>query len=269
MTKYIRAGSGLGDSLYLRPIAEHLDLRAGPVVALSNYPDVFLGSGVRVEPFRRDRVDIVAHYTGGKTNPDTTQFEDMCRCAGIETDVSLAFDWSIRNFDLINRVRLLAGGRPVVLVHGGCEPMNRHDDFAIDLLPAQTAFATLLRGAGDAFRVGIGHDQAIYDLPLDLNLNRQTSIADVLDLARNCDAIVAQCSFAIPLAEVFDKPLLAVWSAQQPTSRTPYIRSITPSKILHKKIISTYVMDDNLEFNLYEAGYRFVAQLSTATICAS
>ena len=240
--KRIRGGRGLGDSIYLRPIAEHF-IRAGwRVVVMSDYADVFLGSGAGVEPFGRRDINVHAHYTLGKSNPMTNQWQDVCASAGVK-GVPLSFAWSGRNTALIAGVKSEAAGRPIVLVHGGREPMERADKFGAELLPRREAFDAVLAEMRDCFTVQIGKAEQLYPLATNVNLNGGTTVSDLLDLACVCDGVVAQCSFAIPLAEVFDKPLLVVWAAAGLASRQPYIRTIAPFKVLSKPR-DQYLMDD-------------------------
>ena len=257
----IRGGSGLGDSLYLRPICEHL-ARDGPVTVMSNFPDVFIGSGVAVEPFRRDRVDRIAHYVGGKHNLTTTLWQDMCAHAGVE--VALRFDWALKNRRLIRRIEEGAAGRPVLLVHGGREPMGRRDKFGIELLPFEHAFAAVASALDDCYRVRVGRGDQLYPIPCDLDLTNQTSVADVLDIATASAGIVSMCGFPVPLAEALDKPALFVWSSRGLASAHIFINSVTPSKILSKPS-SRFVMDDRPVEELQEAARAFRAWLACAS----
>lgn len=255
----VRCGSGLGDSLYLRPLAEHLIARGEKVAVASNYPDVFIGTGATVEPFRRERVDLVAHYVNGKDNPQTTLWQDMLAFAKIAAPVPLRFNWEIKNRSLVKGIRKKAAGRPVVVVHGGREPMGRRDRFGIELMPTRDGFCTVLSALADCYTVRVGAGNEMYDLPSTLNMSNLTSISELLDIARDCDGIVAQCSFAIPMAEAFDKPLLAVWSARGLVSPTQFIRTVTPSKILSKPS-SSYVMDDAGTEEIRTAAYAWRAR---------
>lgn len=239
----IRSGRGLGDTIYLRPIVEHFVREGKNVVALCDYPEIISGTGAKVEPFVRNGCDVVAHYVNGKTNPETTQWHDMCAAAGV-APLDLSFDWKILNPALIERVQASAGGRPIVLVHGGREPYGRQDGFGRELIPRRDAFVSVLELLAGCYRVLIGKDFPIYPLDdfVDLNLSGNTSVYDLLDLGRSCNAVVAQCSFAVPLAEVFNKPLLAIWSEQGLKSKDNYISATTPKKIL-SKTTSRYIMD--------------------------
>lgn len=240
--KRIRSGSGLGDSLYMRPVVDYF-AHQGPAVALSDYPDIFIGSGAKVEPFRRYAYDVAAHYVAGKNNPKTNQWQDVCQTAGIE-EIAFRMGWSVRNGDLVSTLRRQAGSRPFVLVHGGREPMGRADGFAREMLPRREAMDATLSGLADYFLIGIGGGQQVhYPLKVDADLSGKTSVSDLLDLAFVCHGAVGQCSYLVPLAEIFDKPLLIVWAGAGLSSASAYIKTIRPSKVFCKST-SSYVVDD-------------------------
>lgn len=236
----MRGGAGVGDSIYLRPIAEHFAASGMGVTVLSDYPDIFIGAaGVHVEPFTRQGVTVLAHYATRRESA-FTQFEDMCRAAQIEP-VPLRFDWPVRNATLTAEAARRARGRPIVIVHGGREPFGRTDGLGLRMVPDRGAFDAALAALRGCFTVGIGKADRIYDIPVEWDLHGQTTVSDLLDLGHAADGVLAQCSFAVPLAEVFDKPLLTVWSAAG-IAAPGIIGQVTPQKILHKAT-STYVMD--------------------------
>ena len=256
----IRGGRGLGDSLYLRPIVDHLVCRGKRVVALSDYPDVFADSGAAVEPFSRTGVTVLAHYTAGKANPQTTQWQDILASARIDGALPLRFVRAVKNTALVADLKAQAGNRPIIVVHGGRVPMGRSDGFGMELLPRKETFDCVLAALSDCFLVRIGKAPLLYPLNVDVDLNGSTSISDLLDIAVSADCFVAQCSFAAPLAEVFGKPLLAIWSASGLKSKTQFIAQITPRKILTNKT-SSHVVDDWPTEKITECIHAFRAVL--------
>jgi len=258
----IRGGSGLGDALYLRPICEFLAGNGHQVTVCTNFPDVFIGSSVTVEPFRRDRVDMVAHYVGGKNNPATTLWQDMCAHAGVSTP--LRFEWRPRNRRLIRQIEQDAAGRPILLVHGGREPMGRRDKFGIELLPFEGAFNATIAAVEDCYKVRIGRGDQLYPVTCDVDLTNQTSVADVLDIAAVSAGVVSMCGFPVPLAEALDKPALFVWSSRGILSAHQFIRTVTPAKIL-SKASSSFVVDDWPVELLQETARQFRAGLACAS----
>lgn len=228
----IRGGRGLGDSIYLRPVVDYFMQQGCRMRVLTDYPEVFAGSGASTQAFLRVRTQVIAHYVSGKEKAGSTQWEDVCSSARIPTSTPLRMKWNVRNPALVDDIASQAGGRPIVLVHGGRMPMDRADGFGLELLPERETFDEILARLDDCFLVQIGKARSIYDLVSHLNLNDKTTVFDLLDLAATCDAVVAQCSFAVPLAEVFDKPLLAVWGSKALDSRSAFIRATTPEKVL-------------------------------------
>lgn len=240
----IRGGAGLGDAIYVRVIAEHFVKQGNsPVIVCSDYPGAFEGSGAITLPFDRFNIDVLAHYTVGKRDASTNQWQDICRSAGI-AEIPLRFSWKPKNNQLLDRIRAEAGSRPIVLVHGGRVPMARTDGFGKELLPKREAFELVLAQLKNCFTVRFGKGADLYPLEVGVDLNGATSVTDLFDLASICDGVVGQCSLAIPLAEAFDRPLLIVWAAHgMQYNMHPYIRQITPQKILSKPT-SKFVVDD-------------------------
>lgn len=242
----VRGGSGFGDSLYLRPVAEYL-MATNPqkqIIPLTNYPDIFMGSGLCIEPHRKTMYDVLAHYTTGRPNTSTNQWQDILYTAKVPPDLPLKFYWNIQNENIVRHVRKAAHGKPIILLNGGRPPMGRTDGYSDEMLPFQEAFLKVLRNMMDCFFVKVGKGPELYELPYNIDLSNNTTPGDVLDLAKSSDLLVGQCSFMVPLAEVFDKPFLGVWARAGLNSRNDFIRQCTPSKILAKPATSLWVVDD-------------------------
>ena len=234
--KSIRCGRGFGDSLYLQSVVRHLLSQGAPGMRVaSDWPDVFqpLGRRVEVMPFTR-RVDICAHYVTRKGIETTTQFQDCCIRAGIEAPAELKLDWQVKNAGLAGKV--MESGRPVMVVQLPRSPMGRTDGFGKTLLPDGRAIQALIdESRGSHFVVQIGAGQPLFKLRgLDLDLANKTSVAETIDVVSVADRCLGYPSFLVPLAESLDKPALFVWSARGLRDGQPFIRSITPTKLLHK-----------------------------------
>lgn len=257
----LRGGSGLGDALYLRPIVEHLDRQGKPVTVCSDYPDVFTGTNATTAAFSRQNINMLAHYAtaSGKNSRNTNQWQDICNSAKVACD--LRFTWETVNQKWVDQVRRRADGRPVVLVIGGREPMARNDGYGRVLLPLKRAFDVALEEMQDCFTIRIGQPPTLYELDCRWDLTDRTSVPDLIDLAKECDAVVGQCSFAVPLAEGFDKPLLAVWAAAGMLCNVAYLKTITPQKILSKPS-SKWVVDTDTELSIRDVARSFRKDLA-------
>lgn len=239
----VRGGSGLGDSIYLRPIVEHLKKQDKTIQVLTNYPEVFRGLKIYTDKFRKHPVDICAHYSPSKSREDTNQWQDSRIAAGIVDDIPLTFSWPIKNQAIIDDVKARAHGKKIVLLHGGRVPMGRVDSFGREILPEKKAFDIVLGQFQDCFIVKVGRrNDVLYPLDAHYDLSGRTSVAELFDLFSACDMVIGQCSFIIPLAEGLDKPLLCVWSQKGLVSNTRFVKTITPQKIF-SKLSSKFVID--------------------------
>lgn len=254
--KIVRGNSGIGDSLYVRAVVEYF-LRDGErVTVCANHAEIFYGLDCKIEAHRRDRVTTHAVYTTRKSRTDSNQWQDVCIQAGIPADTPLCFTWQCRNPALIQELRAKANGRPLILVHGGRTPMGRKDGFGKELLPNKAAFDAVLSALGDCYTVRVGKGADAYPLPVSIDLNGATSVSELMDLGQACDAVVGQCSFAIPLAEGFDKPAIFVWAAAGFKAQHAYIRQIRPEKVLSSER-SAFVLDSWSREQIIEEVHAF------------
>lgn len=258
--KSIRCGRGLGDSLYLQGVVRHMLANGGLRMRVkSDYPDVFrpLGQRVEVVPFDRKNIDIVAHYSLRKNIDGTTQWQDCCIQAGIREPAELRLDWQIVNERLADSI--CASGKPVLVVQLPRTPMGRTDGFGANLLPDCRAIQLLIDGAKDSHTiVQIGAGEPLYRFKgIDIDLANRTSVSEMLDVAAVADRFLGYVSFIVPLAESFHKPGLFVWSARGLRDGHPYIRRITPAKVLHRPT-SRHVLDTAAPDELREALHAFL-----------
>lgn len=251
--KSIRGGMGLGDALYLQSLVGHLlELRPRETFEVcSKWPEVFapLGPRVTVSPFRRDRIDILGHYSKRK-GQRTRQWQDICLEAGAPSDLELRLTWRRTDEDhLVSRVEDQAAGRPIVLVQLPRAPMGRTDGFGHEILPDCRKIQRQLEALeGRAFLVLVGSGFPLFRFRgIDLDLTEKTSVSQLLDLGQACSGLVGYCSFFVPLAEGFAKPALFAWSARGLRAPVVYVRTIRPEKILERESSQWFVDEHPLE----------------------
>lgn len=262
----IRGGRGLGDSLYVQSIARHLIEKGNTVEACSDYPDVFraLGGKCIVSPFRRDRIDRLAHYSARRQRTESDQFQDCCIQAALPTSIELRLDWQ-------KACQLLDIGvhdRPVVVVQLPRSPMDRHDGYGDELLPDCRIIQRIINRIGSrAFFVQVGKGASRFRFTgIDRDLANQTSVAGLIDIVHASDGCLGHCSFLIPLAESLGKPSLLIWSRRGLRSRNQIIRQLTPKKVIHKPDLLRHVIDDCSEQELNRAADAFLEQIGSAAL---
>lgn len=264
MLKKIRGGSGLGDALYVQAVARHIVMTRGERLQVCcNWPDVFkpLGDRVEIAPFSRQGIAYLAHYSQRKTLTETNQFQDCCNAAGISEPVDFRLDWMLEDTALAARLR--APGKPIVVVQMPRAPMGRTDGFGAELLPDCRKIQRAIDLIGDrATKVLIGAGQNLFEFAgIDIDLSNRTTVSQMLDVASVASGFLGYVSYLVPMAESFSRPGLFVWSRRGLNSGTPYVKSITPEKILHRES-SRAVIDDCTEQELAAAVEEFMQCVS-------
>lgn len=254
--KRIRAGGGLGDSLYLQSIVRHLANKGEMLEVCSNWPDVFkpLQGKITIAEFSRQDIQINAHYTMRK-NLKTKQFEDCCITAGLEpSKVEMKLDWKTESNSFVKTIEDVDKPNLAVLIYR--DPMGRADKFGHELLPNKKVMNNIIGILKEKYNiVQIGSGKSLFDYNgIDLDFANKTTVSEMIDVVSKCDAVFGYCSFLVPLAESLGKRGLYVWAAKGLESQTTFINTITPEKILYKDN-SHYVVDSwdekRIEDNLY------------------
>lgn len=243
----IRGGSGLGDALYVQAVARHMVKQGHRVEACvhAKWSPVFrpLGEKVMVSPFRRERIDVLAHYSTRRRNRETDQFQDCCIRAGV-SGVELRLDWQESPSPLLEKLK--ACRRPIVLLQLPRLPMDRSDGYGDELLPEfsvlQRAIDQLKRCGALIVQVGAGEPLHRFE-GIDLDLANVTSVAELIDVASIADACLGYVSFMVPLSESLGKPALFVWSRRGLRSKNEIIAWLTPNKVLHGPLARAVVDD--------------------------
>lgn len=250
----VRGGSGFGDALYVQGVARYLVENGHQVEACSDWPDVFSQiKNVKVSPFRRDRIDRLAHYSTRRRERGTTQWEDVCVNARIPQNTPLVLDWAVKT-ELADTVYEKACGKRIALVQLPRAPFGRIDGYGMSLLPDCRAIQHAIDALDGYYKVQVGKGRSLHAFDgIDLDLANATSVAELLDLAAKADLFVGYVSYFVPLAESFGKQALFVWSADGLKSPLELIANITPSKILHRKDLCRFVLDSATPGQIGEA----------------
>ena len=253
---------GLGDALYVQAVARHIVRCGERLKVCTAWPDVFkpLGDSVTIAPFTRAGIGYLAHYSQRKTLTETNQFEDCCQAAGITEPVDFRLDWKLEDEALAALV--METGKPVILVQLPRAPMGRTDGFGAELLPDCRKIQRAIDLIGDrATIVQIGSGAALFEFrSIDIDMTNRTTVCQLLDLASIASGFLGYVSCAVPLAESFARPGLFVWSRRGLNSGTPYVKSITPKKILHRRT-SRAVIDDCADQELIGAVERLLLDI--------
>jgi len=237
----IRSGYGIGDNLYLHPIARAFAEKE-QIVVNTDYPDIFSGLNVKVRPFSR-QANIHAVYTTRKASSDS-QYVDMCKHAKLGKIPELKIDRPIRNQVTVDKLLSKADGRPICLLQAPRGAFGRNDGFGAELVPDYLVLAQAVKLLRERYYVvQVGAVNPTFSIPVDRDIVGQTTISDLLDVAQSAALFVGQCSNIIPLAEVFDKRVWVLFSERGFKSKNTFVSRVTPAKVFHKKHLCHHSVD--------------------------
>jgi hypothetical protein len=218
----IKSHSGLGDGIYLHPICKHL-AKKDKIILLSNYPDIYKDLNIEVKPHKTPglHVDMRLSYVGRKPIQETNQYQDLLISGGLP-DIPFEIEWKITN--------KLYKTKKVCLYPEEYKPLGREDGFGKELNIDWSIIDKLKEKYKDEIEfIKVG--QGI------------TTIIQLIDYAAQCDFSIAPVGHLLSLSEIFNKPILTIFSRRGLSSSNPFIFNITPKKVLCKNT-SKYIIDD-------------------------
>lgn len=242
----IKSASGLGDTIYIYPVARHLlDSGFKNITVMTNYPDVFQDLPVKTIKHTKDWATYKISYAGAKRKKETDQYQDVLIAAGIPISTPLEIPWEIRNNEIVEHVRKRAKGKKIALISTPYTIFGREDEwgkeYRIDYRKYDE-FLSLLRD--EYFIVSTGTKEPIYLLNnVDMSMVRKTSVSDLLDLVYDSDTCVYQVGHMLPICEALNKRSFCFFSAVGMSLDNQFLRTITPSKVIHKKDICRGIVD--------------------------
>lgn len=246
----LNSPKGFGDAIYLRAIVLHLLAHSVSVQVFTHWPQAFDGLPIKISPADGYTSADDLHHAMACLHcrvpwiMDLSHFDLICMQARIGERVELRMGWEVRNGELVDRVRIAAAGRPILLYQPRKKPKNPEQEL---LRPRRDAFNAMINDRSDAFRVKIGHPRFTDDdrrLTFDLDLYGKTTIHDLFDIATVSDGVLSEAPCFLPiLAQALDKPFTCMFARAGLASINKRTAGIAP-RMFHKKQLATTVYDD-------------------------
>jgi hypothetical protein len=126
------------------------------------------------------------------------------------------------------------------------KPFGREDNWGKEMTVDFTCMDRLITAKkDDYFFIQTCKDDPIYKLKhIDFNLSRKTTVSDLIDIASLSSVLIGQVGHCLPLAECLNKPALIFFSANGLKCGNKFLESITPEKVIHKKNMIKYIIDN-------------------------
>ena len=238
MTKFeIRGPSGLGDAIYVNPIAQAFSRMYDKVLVRTKYPEVFkYCKKVETVPFKKGGADKEFNY-GGKRREDqsTSQWQDLLITSGLSMNTPYVIEWRLTNRQLEKMINDNAENKKILIMSSPHVPFARLDKFGLELIPNWKKFIPLLEYAKDNgyFIIQAGKGKCLWDYGklIDIDLTNKTTVCDIMDLGIIGDVFLGQPGFIVPLAEGNGKNLYLIFSRRGLNCNTEFLKNITGKKV--------------------------------------
>jgi len=243
-SRIIRGASGLGDSIYLYPVAKYFLDHNYKVSVASKYPELFdtLDITVRKNYKDFDKINVKCNYCRRKKDLNTSQFEDTVILAEIREKIKLEIDFDRSKSNIIASSGIT---QPYVITSGL---------YSVDIPPYvkpacnYTFFNSFIQKIRHNYKVVvIGDVSNVAPDPVDYDLRGKTNIYDLLSLVDQSSFVFSQCGFLLPMGEALNKVVFSVLPHEIRTSSNWFVKSITPKKVCTKET-SYCSYDDAPEF---------------------
>jgi len=254
----IRGASGLGDAIYVYPVAKYYRDLGNQVIVRTKFPDVYKDLDVQtVKFFKIPKADITASYSNRKSQK-TNQYQDVILNCKMPIDTPFLIDWKVDDEALVAKIKKMAKGRKILVISMPHQPFDRPDRYGDALRPnfenLQIAIDYLKQK--NWFVIQIGKGGCFQNLSnIDLKKQNLTSVKGLMDICSIADGFAGQVGFIVPIAEAFNKPLFALFSKAGLRSSDKFIPAITGEKILSRDS-SVYAIDSEPKERIHKVMSR-------------
>jgi len=218
--KIIKGASGFGDALYLRVIVEWLLLnKPNSYTVLTNYPEVYKDLPIETDILHSQKynsIDYYCHYLHGKTL-HTTQWEDMLNRAKLP--------YFPLTSQLENRKQYNSNDHEQIVLIAPYNSMNG----AKGTKPMIPRFKEIIDYVSQ-------YNNVIF-------INKKYKFLDLIKLFNQSSLIIGQVGWCVPLAEMLNIPLHAIFTKRALNSEYKFISQITPEKLLTKHTSKAIIME--------------------------
>ncbi len=253
----IKGASGLGDSIYLVPIAKHYSTDYDQINIMTNYPMLFEHLP-KVKCYKHEKLNYIRipggqipinqrfTYGARKYTPGTSQYTDYLMFGNVDTNIPLEMDWAVRSTELIGNIKKNAMGDKICILSAPYVPFGRVDEWgAILRIKPDIMQAIVDKYKNDIYFVQVGNEFALHRIKgVQLDLISKTSVADLLDLVSICDIGLSQIGNLLPLCECLNKKNFLIFSQDAMQSENRFCAAITPDKTVHYKDLNLSVIDN-------------------------
>lgn len=245
MTVRLRGGGGVGDSIYVYPIANYFSKKNIDVEVLTDFP-MFYRNIKNCKTRSRNIIPpgtVNCRYGERYPIQTTNIWEDTLITSGLQDkniDLKINYDRTKYKFDFET-------DKKIVLIKSPTYSMKRQKPETERIIPNPKYFQTIINEFKDQcyfIKCGLVNGYKTTLNNFDLDLSGYNDLIKILALVDISDIVLCQSSFFVSMAEGLDGKLMIGFNRQGMDTKYKFFHYITPKKVICKKNTTNYFIDD-------------------------
>lgn len=245
----IKGNGGLGDAFYLHPILKYKLKHGNKIILLNDFPELFEDLDLKIIPAASNIPANTIYYRYSycqyKNNSSTNQYEDLLKSANINEYVDFEFPWTVKNDIFTDNIKKMANGRKIFLIAVPYKPFGIKTNFGKEIQFNYKIIQDFINKiSNDYFIIQIGKDYLRKFINCHADFVNKLDIKTYIDLISISDICISQVGNMLPICESMNKKIIIYFSKIALEHDNPFINSITPQKVIVKKELVKYFIDN-------------------------
>lgn len=253
----IRGARGLGDAVYVYPIAKHFIDKGVKVEVMTRYPEIYNTLDCEcIDRYIGPKPDIDCRYGPRYPNQETNMWEDTLIQAGLQNEnieLKIAYDWS--------EVFKFPTQKKICLIKTPCYAQGKDNGMTACLLPKLEVFQKIIDEFKDQcyfVMAGLKNTLEFEFKGIDEDLSHIDKIPRLVALVDQSDIVLTPSSHFVSFAEGLDKKLMIGFAQTGIDSQVSFYRWSTPAKVITKPNTSDAFIDSEPITRIFERFKRLL-----------
>ena len=239
----IRGARGLGDAVYLYPIAKHFINQGKIVQVMTQYPVIYNTLNCICIERYKGQPDIECRYGPRYPNQETNLWEDTLIRAGLQGEkIEFSIEYICEHkFDFNTDKKLC-------LIKTPAYPHYNNNGITACLLPQLNVWQEIINTFKSRcyfIMAGLANSYEFNLMGIDRDMSDIDNIPKLMKLVDISDIVITPSSYFVSFAEALDKKVLIGFAQTGLDSMISFYRWCTPKKVITKPNTTSYFIDSD------------------------
>jgi hypothetical protein len=246
----IRGARGLGDSVYVYPIAKYFIDKGKDVAVMTNYPVMYETLKCKCIGRAEGKPDIDCRYGPRYPIQTTNMWEDTLIMAGLEKE---NIEFKIE-YKMPKHPPIFPNYKKHCVIKTPCYPTSKPNKVLEFLIPSMSIYQNIINEFKDQCWFTLlghnnGYNHGLYNY--DVNHSLKNDLHEIMCFIDRSDIVLCQSSYFVSMAEGLNKKVLIAFAQKGLDSPKSYYRWSTPAKVKTKPDTTDCFVDSENIGNIF------------------